>query len=377
MKILIVGGGIGGLSLSAYLRKQGHEVVLIERSRTWRTIGYVLGLFPSGLRVLKEIGVADKLQALSKVLPSHVLKDHKGRTIRESSFERIHKKHGPVLETEREILHTLLREANDGADIRMGTTVTNIEQDEDGVNVTFNDDVRERFDLVVGADGINSQIRKYVQPKTNKQYTGLTFWLMWVTGVTPPKEVIYFLGDAKVAAVFPCNNDHLAVMFGLPAKAHSYTDPLTFRAFLVDHFSDMPEPVATILKHLPEGPAEIYHNDDEEVHLKTWHSGRVVLLGDAIHALSPMLGMGASMALEDSRVLAEELGRCDGDVSGAFNAYRRRRLPRVRHLARWSWLLHRLTNMGGRLSRVRNSLMKHVLARVYFWNLESFMNQKV
>ncbi|HRH94190.1 MAG TPA: FAD-dependent monooxygenase, partial [Candidatus Peribacteria bacterium] len=162
----------------------------------------------------------------------------------------------------------------------------------------------------------------------------------------------------------------------LPARAHTYTDPATFHAVIREHFQDM-APMREILTLLPEDAAEMYHNDDEEMHLKQWHSGRVVLLGDAIHALSPILGMGASMALEDARVLSEEIGKCDGDVTAAFVRYHRRRLPRVRHLARWSWILHRMTNVGGPLGRIRNTFLKHAFVRAYFWNLERFMGQKV
>lgn len=377
MRILIVGGGIGGLALSTFLRRQKHDVVLIERCHEWKTIGYGVGMFPSGLRVLRDLGVADALEAVSASLPAHLVKDQNGNLLRASSFDRMRRKHGPVLEVERDTLHKYLRETSSGTDVRMGTVVTTLKQDATGVDVTFGSGATDRFDIVVGADGINSQIRTFVQAKSHKAYTGLTFWLMWIKGMsTPPKEVVYYLGDAKIVGVFPCKNDHMLALFGLPAKAHAYNDPTHFRDVIRDHFKGMTQSIDEMLEHLPEN-AEMYHNDDEEMHLKQWHSGRVVLLGDAIHALSPILGMGASMALEDARVLSEEIDVCGGNVQSAFVRYHRRRLPRVRHLARWSWVLHRMTNMGGRLGRVRNVFMKHGFIRAYFWNLERFMGQKV
>lgn len=377
MKVLIVGAGIGGLTLSALLRKRGIDTVVIEREKEWKHIGYVLGLFPNGMRVLREVGIADELLSEGKRIPAHYVVDEDAHVISKADFTSLTAEHEAVVEVERENLHGALRRANDDAAVRMGVTVKSLVDNDDGVIVTFSDDSTETYDLVVGADGINSHMRDYVQPK-EKDYSGLTFWLTWIPDDPSfPEDIVYYAGEGKGAALFPCKKgDHIGVLFALSAAEKTPIDPACFREHLRKNFAEMHGVMPKVLQSLPELPASMYHNDDNEMHLRKWYRGRIALLGDAVHALSPILGMGASMAMEDAHVLAELLAECE-TVDAALAEYQRRRAPRLRQLARWSNVIHRMIRMRGPLARVRNFVIKTFFIKHYFKSLQLFLGSPV
>jgi len=196
VKILIVGGGIGGFALAAYLQRHGFSPVLIEKCNEWKTIGYMISLFPSGMRILEDLGVAHMLKQDGKKLSKFVLRDNNGKLIWSKSFSEIENRFGPVTEVERELLHTMVREAARGVSVRLNTTIERIDQKPEGVLVMFNDGKEEQFDLVVGADGIHSGMRRYVRTRISSEYSGCTFWLMWLpypkVDFSPDNMEIYF-----------------------------------------------------------------------------------------------------------------------------------------------------------------------------------------
>lgn len=259
----------------------------------------------------------------------------------------------------------------------MGTTIKSLKQTKTGVTVTFSNGKKETFDIVVGADGINSQVRNYVQPKAKKDYTGSTFWGFWApTNVKRPKYITNYLGNGKFLGVFPSKHKkHLTLLFCIPAKARSFRESKTNAQFLQEKFSDMGGIIPSILSHLPKNPDKILHRDDYETHIDKWHKGRIVLLGDAVHALSPIAGMGASMAMEDAHVLGEELVR-DNDVEKAFERYVTRRKPRVQTLAKWSRQAHKLMTVRTPFYTLRNLFIKYFYKILFYRQMVKFLGER-
>lgn len=375
MRILIVGGGIGGLTLCAFLRKNGLEPVLIEREQEWKTIGYVLGLFPNGYNVLADIGAAASVRAEAVELTSFTIKDGEGKAIRTTDFRALIEEIGPILEVERDHVHQVLREINESADIRMGTTLRALEQDAGSVYATFEDGKEEVFDLVVGADGINSQVRKIIFPEAAKQYSGFTLWGTWIQGIQDlPRNPVNYFGDRAMVGIFPDKDPSRAgVLFMLPAPPKAF-DRTKCREHLQRYFSSMGGEVPAVLQALPPSD-EIYHNDDDEILLSQWHAGRIGLLGDSVHALSPILGMGASMAMEDASVLSQELMRAD-TIEKALERYGRRRLPRVQFLSQWSKSVHQVLAVGSTLYKPRNLFVREVFSRRYYTQMMKLLRQQ-
>lgn len=375
MKVLIVGAGIGGLTLAAYLQKYGIKPIVIEKAAQWKTIGYIIGLFPNGVRILDGINAAGQLKRKGAVIPEYCVKDGSGNTILEISFREWQQKYGPFIEVERDTLHRILRNLNKKTKIRMNTTIKSLQQTNAGVEVIFSNNKKEFFDVVVGADGINSQIRSFVQPEAKKDYSGFTFWALWAPkGLGFPTSINYYFGNGKLFAVFPTKNSkYVCALFALPAKHHKFDDSTKSAEFLRKRFCDMGGIVPEILNNLPENPSEIYHNDDNEVHLSNWYQGRVVLLGDSIHALSPILGMGASMAMEDAYVLAEELS--NNDIDTALRNYESRRKPRVKFLQRKSRESHLILSIRSPLYFLRNIILKWGYGKHYYNILDKFISE--
>ena len=286
----------------------------------------------------------------------------------EISFSNLRKKHGPLIEIERDKLHKILTKKNKSADIRLGFTVKSLKQYRNKVNVVFSDNSNEDFDLVVGADGIDSKIRDYVIPGSKKDYTGFTFWILWSPKVFKfPKNVVHYFGDGKFLGMFPSRNK-LGLLFMLSAKKDSIKNTDS-RELIRRNFSDMK--IESILKNLPQN-SEIFHRDDEETRINRWHKGRVVLLGDSVHALSPVLGMGASMALEDAYVLSQELGK-SGNIEKDLENYFSKRKPRVDKLSAWSKQVHSLLAIKKPFDKPRNLFVKHIYSRIYYKNIDKFL----
>lgn len=376
MKVLIVGGGIGGLYLCALLRQRNIDTVLIEKAPEFSTIGYVLGVLPNGLRMFKELGLDNAIKEKGKKLQGMLIHDGNGRRLARASLAQLADQYGPSIEIERDTVHTLLQEANAGADIRMGTTVHKLHDHGDRVTVTFSDGKTEDFDLVVGADGISSQIRPYVSPTAHKDYSGFMMVLAWVPYIADfPKNVSYYLGDGKLFAVFPTKSaEHITVTFMLACPPGSIYAVQDIPAYLKEHFGDMGGDVPRVLEYLDHRKLQVFRNDDNEIHLRQWYKGRIVLIGDAAHATSLLMGEGASMALEDAYVLRQEL-LGHNTISEALSAYNERRYHRVHELARWSGLSHLLIKKTGPMAGLRNMSMEIVETMIldYYQKLFSEM----
>lgn len=378
---MIVGAGIAGLALAAYLRERGIRPVVIEKTPEWKTIGYVLGLYPDGMRILEGIGAAGQLKQKGKRVPAIVVRDEAGKKLFRFSLLNLEKRFGPVVEAERDTIHRILREINKHTDIRLNTTLKSLRQKNDGVEVTFSDGRKEQYDVVVGADGVNSQVRQLIFPRSGGAYVGMTYFFVWADAnvfENPPQVMESYFGRGKAVAVFPTQDrTRVAVFFIVPAKEHTVTTPYEAVKFLKSHFSDMGGDVARVLKSLPEKSEAVFNHDDDEIRLKQWFRGRVVLVGDAAHALSPTLGMGASMALEDAYVLADELSLSGGRIERALQQYVKRREPRIRELALLSRLLHLTIMAGKRFYTLRNLFLKYVFSKFYYRYIQRFLDKPI
>jgi 2-polyprenyl-6-methoxyphenol hydroxylase-like FAD-dependent oxidoreductase len=340
-KILIVGGGIAGLTLLACLEKRGVKATLIERAPKFETIGYVIGLFPNGLSVLKYLGLDKEMIEKSEILENYVIRNMAGAEIWSCPMASF----GgdlPCLEMERSVLQIALLERNAGADIRTNTTVTELHADADAVQVTFSDGTKDSYDMVIGTDGINSQIRATVDPRRRQRYAGFTYWMTYMpTAPDVSHNITNYIGHRKLLGTFPSRSSQgMMVFFGTSAAAHEYDKKAPLQS-LFGEFAAINPAIASILKNLPSDPAHNFHHDDNELRSKIWYKDRLVLAGDAVHAFSPLLGMGASMAMEDAYVLAEEI-TTNENHSVAFAKYAARRKVRIAKLARHSTLLHKL-----------------------------------
>lgn len=336
MRILIVGAGLGGLALAALLRQRGIGCVVVERARHLGEPGHVISLYPAGSRIFHGLHAFEALEEVSSPLEAY--------EIFGANDELLHRfdmrPSGAVSWVARQVLRgdlvSLLEGLCDGVEIRLGNEVTGFEESADGVTVRFSKGGSERFDGVVGCDGIRSAIRASGFVGDDPEDTGWKVALWWGdVGPEGRHTITEIWRRGWLAGIYPAR-DRAAIALAAPrdhldhAIESGHLHGLNGRAaeLLAGHFSS-------------GGPVATWNLSDLRV--RRCASGRLALLGDAACSFLPLAGTGASMALESAAVLADELTRCDAaTVPLAFSLYEKRRRPRVeaaqeeaRRLAAW------------------------------------------
>lgn len=333
---LIVGAGIGGLTAAIALRRQGIPVDLIERDPNWTAYG--VGIIQQ-MNVVRAMGQLDLLDAyLSKAHGFDRTTIFAGPAgVQQAQFDtpRLAGKQYPSNAGIRrvDLQQVLAQRAEDlGATVRLGLTVDTLTDDGDGVDVTFSDGTQGHYDVVIGADGVFSKTRQMILPDAPEpRYTGQWVWRYNLPKPADQDGIHVFAGPCN-AGLVPISDD-LMYMFLLSEEPDGTKLPVEGLAKAMRDRAKMPPPqIAALLDQITDDagvvarPLEVVFVDGD------WHKGRVVLIGDAIHAATPHLAQGAGMAIEDCLVLVEELSKA-ATPDEAFTAYRTRRLPRVRFIA--------------------------------------------
>jgi 2-polyprenyl-6-methoxyphenol hydroxylase-like FAD-dependent oxidoreductase len=335
--VLVVGGGIGGLTAAIALCRKGFSVQIVERDPSWSVYGVGIIQQMNVVRAMKEIGVLDSYLSRARGFDRSTIFVGLGG-LREASFETP-RLAGPEYPSNagirrkdlQEVLGDAARAA--GAGILLGVTVEAMQDDGAGVDVTLSDGATARFDIVVGADGIYSRTRAAILPHAPKpRYTGQWVW-RYNLPIPADLEGIHIFAGPCNAGLVPMTDD-LMYLFLVSQEPEGHFQPVEGAAAAMRSRARMPAP--QLVPHLDAitEDAGVVARPIEALFLEhqPWHVGRVVLIGDAVHASSPHLAQGAGMAIEDALVLAEELAR-HATPEGAFAAYRARRFDRVAHVA--------------------------------------------
>jgi 2-polyprenyl-6-methoxyphenol hydroxylase-like FAD-dependent oxidoreductase len=327
-RILIVGGGIAGLTLAAALRQQGFQAQLIEGSTSWHAVGAGMAIQPNAMRALRALGLDAAVADLGAVLHRWVFRDQQGELLFEIDLQAFWEGVGPFIGIERTKLQEALLSGAAAVPSRLGTSVSSVSQRNGHVSVGFNDGSMGKYDLVVGADGIFSSIRALTFGAKSPAGAGHIAWRS-VVPIRPAglRDLTFFFGDRCFFGLCPVGNGR-TYGFGHVAEPRFHDELRGRLQRLRSRFAEFCEPVQECLAAL-ESDEQIHCSTVEWVDQEEWHTGRVVLIGDAAHASSPMMGQGGGMAMEDAYVLAKCLGSAD-TVQGALDAYVVRRRPRVK-----------------------------------------------
>jgi len=329
MRILVAGGGISGLATAIFLHRNNHRVTLIEKSHSWKNIGYVIFLWQNGMAILKKLGVYEQILASGSSLRKYILYNKFGTEVKTLNFDKLIRQFGPIVSIERETLHTQLRSLSSDIPTKFDTTVRSLNSHSNGVDVILTDNTKGTFDIVIGSDGVHSRIRDEVFRKDKIEYYNWAMWMAWVTKIANMSETnLLMFGRNKIFSVYPVPTNKYCGIFNLHIK-HGTPDKAGKRVELLrHHFGRFGGFMPTILDNLTD-PIPIYHDDITKVNMHDWYKDRIVLVGDAEHAMSPLLGMGISMALEDAYVLTDQIEKSKTNISQAFQNYARIRQPRL------------------------------------------------
>jgi 2-polyprenyl-6-methoxyphenol hydroxylase-like FAD-dependent oxidoreductase len=327
-RILIVGGGIAGLTAAIALRQRGFSPELLERSSSWQAVGAGIALQPNAMRLLHTLGVGMAIERAGAPLRRFKYCTSQGEVLAEIDLVELWKDVGRGAGVERTKLQEALLGELKGAQCRLGAWITTLEQRKGSVSVCFSDGRSEDYELVVGADGIGSSIRSLALSEAAPSYTGQMGWrsLASIRHDTPD-EVQFWLGDGSFFGLFPVSKKH-TYGFGYINEPERRYDPALGRLKrLRERFAAFGGLVKAYLATL-ECDEQIHCAAIESLELDHWHKGRIVLIGDAAHASSPMMGQGGCMAIEDAAVLAELL-KSAKSIEDALDAYVLRRRARV------------------------------------------------
>jgi FAD-dependent urate hydroxylase len=327
-RILIVGGGIGGLSVAAALHTCGFEPELIERSDAWYAVGAGIAMQPNGIRLLRTLGIGTAVERAGTVIRRWDFCDEHGEVLSETDLTALWGDVGPFIGIGRRELQRALLAAAAAVPSRLGTSVRSLTQDDEGVSVKLSDGSAATYDLVIGADGVGSSVRELAFDAAPPVYGGQMVWRS-LAPVRPrgPTHLQFLLGDGCFFGLCPVGSDQTYGFGNIVGPA--YRDPVEGRlARLRERFAHFGDIVQEYLAAL-DSDAAIHCSAIEWLGEERWCTGRVVLIGDAAHASSPMMGQGGSLAVEDAGVLAESL-RAAQTVEQALDDYVVRRRPRVR-----------------------------------------------
>ena len=340
-RVVIVGGGVAGLSLARALKNAGHSPLVIERDPEWPATGTADYLPANAVRALDRLGIADDVAAAAHPISRQRVTGSRERTLVDLPVSSIWGEGASCLAMRRSTLHKLLQAATPDVPVRLGTTITARLR---GNMIKLNDGSVESYDVLVGADGTDSVVRTAGISGTKPRPTGRWCWQFivedwdgdddtWHARLAAGRSLITMpLGDGAVY----CYAD-LSARDGRPAGDWR------------DHFSGFGTQIDGVLAQA----GQVYGNPITEVDQPYAFLGRTVLVGDAAHAMSPSIAQGVALAVEDALVLADTLSSLP--VEQALSAYQERRAPRV------AWVraqAHRRDRTRGMTPAVRDKLLQ-------------------
>lgn len=363
MKALIVGAGIGGLTTAIALRRVGVEAVVLERAAELREAGAGLLLGANAVKVLDRLGLGEAVRSIGAPTIVGDLFSWRGEVLVSLSAEQVVKLVGAesFAVHRAELQEALLRELGEES-VSLGAGCEGFVQDREGVRVFLEDGAERSADLLVGADGIHSTIRGELFGHEKPVYAGYTAWRGIVNY---PRDFLPRGGGFESwgrGMRFGCARMDGGRMYWFAtrnAPEGEYTGPAGERSALLDMFHGWHEPVWDLIEETPE--KDIRRDDvyDREP-LRRWGEGRVRLLGDAAHPMTPNLGQGACQAIEDAFVLAGCL-REEPEVEAALRAYETNRTGRTAAIV---WLSRRMGRIGQLehplLCRLRDTAVKRM-----------------
>ncbi len=334
LSVLIVGGGIGGLTSAIALARHGFKPHIIERDPDWSVYG--VGIIQQGnvIRAMTQLDLIDDYIEAGFGFDHVEVFIPTGQKVAHIPTPKLVDGYPSNVGIGRRALQKVLgdRARAAGADIRLGVTATRLEDDGAGVTATFSDGTRGRYDLVIGADGLYSTTRDQIFPDAPKPaFTGQSVWRYNFERTPDVTGLCAYEGAIGVGLV-PLSDVLMYMYVTTPEPGNPRYARDTLAASLRGKLAAMPSPgIRALVGQITEDD-EVVYKPLEWVFLDgDWSKGRIVLLGDAVHATTPHLGQGAGMAIEDSIVLAEELARA-ATVEEAFAAFRARRYERCKYI---------------------------------------------
>lgn len=334
--VLISGAGIAGTALAYWLRRRGLIPTVVERAPGPRPGGQAVDVRGAALTVLGRMGLDDAARERRTTMLGMSMLDSNGDELWRSEEATLSsgRLDSDDIELLREDLVELIRSRTDGVEHRFDDSILAVDQDDEGATVRFERGAPQRFDLVVGADGLHSNTRRlvfgpetpfirhlgtYVSIFSAENFLELDNWQYW------------FNDGGNGGAVYPVReNTELRINLGFAAEPFDYDhrDTEAQKRVVADRLGGMGWEVPRMIEKMWHAD-DFYFDSMSQICMDRWSLGRVALIGDAAHCASPLSGQGTSLALVGAYVLAEELAGRPGGHRAAFERYEERMRPFV------------------------------------------------
>jgi 2-polyprenyl-6-methoxyphenol hydroxylase-like FAD-dependent oxidoreductase len=379
MKIIINGTGIAGPTLAYWLRKAGHEVLLVEAAPQLRTGGYVIDFGLVGYDIAEKMGLVPQIQELGYRVKELRYVDRHGHTSASAPVVALARlTNGRYITVQRSDLAAAIFGALEGAvETLFGDSVARIEESGDGVRVEFDHAPPRDADLVIGADGLHSRVRELMfGPDAGVEVSlGYQVAAFAVRGYRPRDELVY-LGygvPGRQVYRFSMRDDTTLFLFAfrdeyLPPGSPSNGSER--KAVLTNVFANVGWECPQILAAMVSVD-DIYFDRASQIRLDRWTKGRTALVGDAVACVSLVAGEGSSLAMAEAYMLAGELSHCGGDYGAAFARYEQQLKPFLRRkqlaVARTASSLAPKTAFGIQFRNLAVQLMRRLPIAVDFF----------
>ncbi|GGF85612.1 FAD-dependent oxidoreductase [Alteromonas lipolytica] len=350
-KVLIIGGGFSGMSAAIELSKKGIAVDLVEIDKNWRTDGAGISIGGATIRAFAQIGILDEFLTQGAT--------HKGLDVFAPTGQHLAFIPAPPLMGEnapgggaimRPVLAKILAAKTRETDVnvRLGITFESIDDQGDSVTVTFTDGTSDTYDLVIGADGLFSSVRKTVFPEDKgPAYIGQGVWRAVLPRLPEIDNVSMWVGPHIKAGVNPMSADEMYMFVTENRETNEFIDPSTFTEKLKALLAGFPAPIVQQMAGMLTDDSLIHYRPLEGMLMPgPWYKNRVLLIGDTVHATTPHLASGACIGIEDAIVIAEELENA-ASVDEALAGFQARRFERCRLVVENSGRLAQIEITGG------------------------------
>jgi 2-polyprenyl-6-methoxyphenol hydroxylase-like FAD-dependent oxidoreductase len=333
--VVIAGGGIGGLTLAVALRRYGTKVRVLERTSALAPVGAGITVQCNAMAALRPLGLEEAVINEGSVVKESLLLASSGAVLSQPEYWKVTQSHGAsTVAIHRARLHQVLLTAAGPDCVQLNARVEGYEQKGDRVLVRAGAETLET-DLLVGADGLHSAVRKQLLGDTPTRYSGYTSW----RGIAPMPEgmslhrVSETWGPGCRVGIVPIGHGELYWFATANAPAGGKDGDV--KTELLQRFGDWHAPIRQFIEATPT--KQILRTDiSDRVPVQRWSDGRVVLLGDAAHATTPNLGQGGCQAIEDAVVLAQALAT-ESDLTAGLKSYEAQRISRANGIVNASW----------------------------------------
>ena len=333
MRIAISGAGVAGAALAYWLHRTGHTPTLIEQAPEFRTGGYMIDFWGVGYQVAKRMGIEDAIRAAGYQIEWLRSVGSRGEIKADVDVDVFRRLIGEDFTSlpRGDLAAAIYTTIEDEVETIFGDSIATVDEHDDGVRLTFENSAPRDFDLLVGADGLHSKVRRLVfgPERDFERYLGCKVAACVVDGYWPRDELVYVTYGAPGRQLARCALRDDRTMFLFIFRAEHDTIDASPKDQLRNEFSDVGWECRDFLAALDDVD-DLYFDVVSQIRMDSWSQGRVLLIGDAAGCISLLGGEGTGLAIAEAYVLAGELARAGVDYRRAFEAYQTRLRPFIR-----------------------------------------------